>query len=130
MAKKQKAPRIRSKSYSKKKGSSYECKIAAELRELGFSGIVTSRSESKSADDNKIDLIDKDGLLPWAIQLKCTQQTPSYFKIRKESTVNDKDFILFWNKQEKKEVNICSVGEVVMLDKQLFYELIKPYSKK
>lgn len=122
--------RSRSGSYSKKKGSAYECKIASELRELGFTGVVTSRSESKSMDDNKIDLVDKDGVLPWAIQLKCTQQTPLYFKIRNESTVDNKNFILFWNKQEKREVNICSVGEVVMMDKELFYELIKPYTKK
>lgn len=86
--------RTRSKSYSRTKGHSYETKIAKELRDLGFNGIVTSRSESKSMDDNKVDLIDKENKLPCAIQLKCTQSIPSYFKIRSESTVNPEDFVI------------------------------------
>ena len=53
-----KPKRKRSKGYSRVKGHSYEIRIAKELRELGFTGIVTSRSESKRADDNKQDLID------------------------------------------------------------------------
>ena len=77
-----KPKRKRSKGYSRVKGHSYEVRIAKELRELGFTGIVTSRSESKRADDNK---------------------------------------------QEKKEINICSVGEAVIMDKKLFYKLIKKY---
>ena len=42
----------RSNKYSKTKGNAYETKIAKELRELGFSGVVTARSESKSTDEN------------------------------------------------------------------------------
>ena len=121
--------RVRSKAYSRNKGHSYETKIAKELRELGFTGVVTSRSESKSMDDNKVDLIDTDNKLPCAIQLKCTQSIPSYFKIRSESTVNPDDFVIIWSKQEKREVNIVSVGEAVIMDKSLFYKLIKPYTE-
>lgn len=86
--------RTRSKSYSKRKGNAYEQKIAKELRDLGFTGVVTSRSESKSTDDNKVDLIDTENKLPCAIQLKCTQSIPSYFKIRSESSVNPEDFVI------------------------------------
>ena len=117
----------RSKSYSRTKGHKFEQKIAKELRELGFN-VVTSRSESKSTDDNKVDLIDKDNKLPCAIQLKATQAIPSYFAIRNQSTVLNEDFVILWAKQEKKEVNICTVGEAVIMDKQLFYKLIKPYA--
>ncbi len=123
----EKPKRKRSKSYSRVKGHNYETKIAKELRDLGFIGIVTSRSESKRADDNKQDLIDTEGKLPLGIQLKCVQNTPSYFKIREESSIDNKNFVLIWNKQEKKEVNICSVGEAVIMDKQLFYQLIQKY---
>ena len=119
----------RSPSYSKTKGNRYEQKIAKELREIGFKGVVTARSESKSKDDDKIDLIDKDGLLPVEIQLKATQSIPSYFKIRSESSVDNKKFAIIWAKQEKKETNICTVGECVIIDKELFYELIKPYAQ-
>ena len=117
----------RSGAYNKRRGNSYETKIAKELRELGFTGVVTSRSESKRADDNKIDLIDTENKLPFYPQLKRTINTPQYFKIREESTVDPEKFVLFWNKQEAKETNICSVGECVILDKKFFYELIKQY---
>ena len=123
-----KPKKTRSKSYSKNKGNRYEAQIAKELRELGFTGVKTSRSESKSTDDNKVDIIDTNHKLPVNIQLKKTQATPSYFKIRSESTVDPKTFAIIWNKQEKKETNICSVGECVIISKELFYELIKPYT--
>lgn len=89
-----KPKRKRSKGYSRVKGHSYEIRIAKELRELGFTGIVTSRSESKRADDNKQDLIDTEQKLPLGIQLKCVQNTPSYFRIREESSINNEDFVL------------------------------------
>lgn len=115
---------------NKAKGSEYERQIAKELRELGFENVVTSRSESKRTDNNKIDLIDLDKKLPVSIQLKKSTNTPQYFKIREESTVDPTTFVIIWNKQEKANVNFMSVGEVVLLDKKLFYELIKPYANK
>ena len=120
-----KKTRTRSAKYSKTKGNAYETKIAKELRELGFEGVLTARFESKSKDNNKIDIVDTEGKLPVYIQLKCTQNTPSYFKIEEECDLKDKPFCLIWNKQEKKEVNICSVGEVVMIPKSYFYELLQ-----
>ena len=117
----------RNGAYNRRRGNSYETKIAKELREIGFTGVVTSRSESKSMDDNKIDLIDKNGRLPFYPQIKKTIATPQYFKIRKESTVNNEKFVLFWNKQVSKEKNIISEGECVILDKKFFYELLKKY---
>lgn len=124
----EKPKRQRSKGYSKNKGNRYEAQIAKELRELGFTGVKTSRSESKSTDDNKVDIVDTEHKLPVNIQIKKTQSIPSYFKIRDESTVDPKTFAIIWNKQEKKQTNICSVGECVIVSKELFYELIKPYS--
>lgn len=89
-----KKKRTRSKSYSRTKGHNYEQKIVRELKELGFKNVVTSRSESKAMDDNKVDIIDKDDLLPCKLQLKSTQSIPSYFKIRSESTVNPEEFVI------------------------------------
>ena len=124
----EKPKRQRSRGYSKNKGNRYEAQIAKELRELGFTGVKTSRSESKSTDDNKVDIVDTEHKLPVNIQIKKTQAIPSYFKIREESTVDPKTFAIIWNKQEKKQTHICSVGECVIVSKELFYELIKPYS--
>lgn len=120
----------RSGAYCKNKGNAYERQIAKELRELGFKCVVTSRSESKSTDDDKIDLIDKCGELPFniQIQLKKTTSTPSYFKIRKQSSVDNESFVIIWNKQKKATTNMVSDGEVVMIDKNLFYKLIKNYA--
>lgn len=79
--------------YCRNKGHNYELKIAKELNELGFN-MVTSRSESKRTDDNKIDLIDLSNKLPINIQLKKTSATPSYFNIRSESTVDPITFCI------------------------------------
>lgn len=117
----------RSPKYSKTKGNTWELKIAKELRNIGFPGVVTSRSESKRTDDDKVDLIDIEGKMFFYPQIKATQNTPSYFKIREESSKENKYFVLFWAKQEKREVNIITTGEAVILDKEFFYELIKKY---
>ena len=79
---------------SRRRGAQYEQLIAKELRELGFEGVVTSRAESKSMDDNKIDLVDKNNQLPCYIQLKKTGNTPNYFDIEKACTLKDKPFVI------------------------------------
>lgn len=107
------------------KGNNYERQVAQELRELGFKDTVTSRYASKETDDNKIDLVFQEKSCPLNIQLKKTANIPQYFKIRSESNSNPEAFCLIWNKQEKKNKNFCSVGECVIIDKKLFYKLIK-----
>ena len=79
---------------NRRRGNDYERKIAKELRELGFSGVVTSRSESKNMDNNKVDLIDTENKLPCYIQLKKTTSTPQYFSIQKETTVPKDKFVI------------------------------------
>ena len=113
--------------YARSKGNNYELQIAKELGELGYQNIVTSRSESKRTDNMKIDLIDKDGKLPFYAQCKKTKNTPSYFGISDECPLKDKPFVVFWNKQEVKEgnVNMSSAGEVVMIPKDYFYKLLR-----
>lgn len=80
--------------YCRNKGHRYETKIAQELRNLGFIDVVTSRSESKSMDDKKVDLVDRSGKLPCYIQLKNTVNTPQYHAIKKECPLKDKPFIV------------------------------------
>ena len=50
--------------------------------------------EYKSTNDNKIDINDKSNKLPYYIQIKRTQTTPQYFKIRSESTVDPNKFAI------------------------------------
>lgn len=81
---------------NKQRGNNFERKIAKDLRDLGFTQVVTSRSESKSTDDNKVDIIDKGKQLPFdmQIQTKKTSSTPSYFSIREQSTVDNESFVI------------------------------------
>lgn len=109
---------------SRARGIEYEQRIVRELKELGFD-VSSTRNASKAEDDNKIDIHDNRGDLPIKIQLKRQIPYPQYFTIRSQSTVNPKDFCLIWNKQVKKNKNFCSEGECVIMDKELFYDLIK-----
>lgn len=115
---------------NKRRGSDYERQIAKELRELGYLGVVTSRSESKAMDDMKIDLIDKEDKLPFYTQIKRCIKYPNYIEIRKACPLKDKEFVLFWNIQKTTESTFRSEGEVVVLDKKFFYELIKNYKNE
>lgn len=80
---------------NKRRGSDYERQIAKELREIGFEGVVTSRFESKTIDDMKVDLIDKENKLPFYAQIKRCIKYPNYIEIRKACPLTDKEFVLF-----------------------------------
>ncbi len=77
-------------------------------------------------DDNKIDIIDPSGELPY-IQCKKTQNIPSYFKIEDACPLKDRPMVVIWNAQELKEgnTNITSKGEICLISKEYFYQLIK-----
>ena len=122
--------RKRSGAYNRTRGQRADQKVVNELKELGFVGCVSSRSESKSADDNKQDIIDKNNQLPFnmTIQIKHQIPYPQYFKIREESTRPNESFVVLWDKQESREKNIVTVGRCAIMDIDLFYKLIKPYA--
>ena len=118
----------RSGAYSKNKGNRYELKIIKELTELGYDGLKSSRSESKSLDNDKIDIAqDRDAKneLPFYVQCKCTKNTPNVQEILEACPRKNKPLVVVWNKQINKEVNMASAGEFIMLEKSFFYELIK-----
>lgn len=109
---------------NKSRGNSYERKIINELKELtGDNELCSSRSESKNLDNMKIDVSDPNNSLPFYIQIKCTQQVPAIKKINDEVGLKDKPLIIMWNAQEAREKKQVSVGEYVILPKNLFYEL-------
>lgn len=116
----------RTGAYSKNKGSSYERKIVNELKELtGDIDLCTSRSESKKLDDAKIDIADPNNTLDFYVQCKSTQSNPSVKKLNAEVGRKDRPLAIFWNAQEKREVNCVSVGEYVIIPKELFYDYLK-----
>lgn len=123
----EKTKRKRNPKNSKQRGNSYERRIAQELRDLGFQGVRTTREISKFLDDQKVDIIDTENKLKCLLQLKLTQATPNYFKIREECPIKDAPFCVIWNKTKQTASTFRSVGEVVLLDKDFFYKLIKKY---
>lgn len=78
---------------NKRKGNRFELETVNNLKEIGYK-VASSRSQSKSTDDNKIDIFDLDGRLPVNIQTKYTQATPNYFGIRDACTDKEKPFVI------------------------------------
>lgn len=60
---------------SRQKGHREEREVARRMRLAGFTDAATSRSESKRADDLKIDLV---WTGPLAVQIKCTATQPNF----------------------------------------------------
>lgn len=110
---------------SKSKGSALEYQVVKDLKELGFTGCVTARGESKRVDNNKIDIIDTEDKLPVNIQCKHYKNTPNYFKIREECGDKSKPFTIVWKKSAEGGNN--SPGTVAIIPIELFYEFLKAY---
>lgn len=108
---------------SKTKGNAFELEIVHKLRDIGFTGCVSSRSQDKAADANKIDIVDMNKELPVNIQSKYTQNMPNYFDIRDACTDKDKPFCMVWKKAGKNGEQ--SRGTVAVIPVEYFYELLK-----
>lgn len=108
---------------NKKKGSNFELEIVHKLREIGYTGCMSSRSVNKVADANKVDVTDTNGELPVNIQAKYTQNMPNYFDIRDACTDKDKPFCMIWKKAGKDGAQ--SRGTVCVMPIEYFYNLIK-----
>lgn len=107
---------------SKQKGNHFELEVTNKLKEIGYEGCVSARSQDKRADANKIDIVDMNGELPVNVQCKYTANTPSYFTIRDACTDKSKPFALFWKKATSDGSQ--SPGTVVVIPADYFYKLI------
>ena len=111
---------------SKNKGNGWETEIISNLKAIGFTDCVRSAGESKFADNNKIDILDRSGKLPINIQAKNTQNLPNYFEIRDACTDKTKPMILCWKKAAANGHN--SPGSVAIVPIDFFYELLSHYN--
>lgn len=112
---------------SKNKGNGLELEVVNKLKELGYVGCVSSRSQSKNLDNAKVDICDTNDELPMYVQCKYTQNTPNYFGIKAECPLDDKPFMIVWKKATNDGSN--SPGTIAMVDVNFFYELLKYYPK-
>lgn len=116
---------------NRRKGHDYERKIVKELKELFENDkICTSRSESKSLDDAKIDIADLDNVLPCYFQLKSTLNIPNIPLLNEQVGLKDKPFCILWNAREKVNTNQKSRGEFAIITKEFLYKLIKQYDRE
>lgn len=69
-------------------GHKWERDVAKLFRDMGFPHVVTSRSENRKRDADKIDLMNTDelenGVFPWSIQCKTLNTTATYPKLLSE----------------------------------------------
>lgn len=84
---------------------------------------MTSRSESKNKDNNKIDIIDTNDDLPTNIQVKYLCNCPNYFVISNECTDKSKPFSVVWKKSTRDGSN--SPGTIAMIPYSYFLNLLK-----
>ena len=92
---------------SKSKGNGFELEIINDLKAIGYTGCVSSRSQNKMADADKTDIVDLNGELPVNIRDACSDKS--------------KPFVVIWKKAGD-EGN--SPGAVAMIPLSYFYQLI------
>ena len=115
---------------NKTAGSNFERDTVRELKELGFKGVVTSRSESRNMDNRGVDVFDNhlegEPYFPYYIQNKCMVNQPNFHKLLTgELLPTDKPTIILFRQTEKVGNRFMSRGDYVVMTKDLFYKLIK-----
>jgi hypothetical protein len=106
---------------SRNKGNKFELDVIKELTELGYKGLVSSRSQNRNLDNSKVDIAETTDKLPFYIQCKATLNTPNIETISEECPLKDKPLVIFWRKQK---VNSES-SDYVILPKEVLYNLLK-----
>ena len=112
---------------SKSKGRDLEYEIVEKLKEIGYANVCRSAGESKTLDNNKVDIADPSGELEVAIQAKHYSNFPNYFTI-KEECPDPREFVLIWKKSA--QAGESSRGTVAVMDVNFFYKLLESYHNK
>ena len=112
---------------SKSKGRDLEYEIVEKLKEIGYANVCRSAGESKTLDNNKVDIADPSGELEVAIQAKHYSNFPNYFTI-KEECPDPREFVLIWKKSA--QAGESSKGTVAVMDVNFFYKLLESYHNK
>ena len=102
------------KSNSRAVGHTYERQIRRELIDLGWDNCQTTRYASKQLDDQ---LVDFTNTPPFQIQAKRWSHAPAYQDVLKAMPQNENYNIVIHKKPNR--------GEVVVMDKKSFYEIVK-----
>lgn len=119
-------------SRNRQAGNRFECDIVKELKQMGYE-VVTSRSESRSMDNKKVDVFSPlgthpDRVFPYYVQAKFTASNPSYSSLL-ETMPGDRPGVVFHRKSEAyrcrdEKTRYRNAGEYVIMTKELFYKLL------
>lgn len=109
---------------NRSQGNGYERVIVNELKELGYTDVVTSRAESRNMDNKGIDVFGNS--LPWFIQCKLTKDRPNYHKLILDTKEldNTKPLLIFHRLVKKATTRFVAQGDYVIMEKSEFYKLI------
>lgn len=114
-------------------GNNLERKYANELRELGYSRVVTSRAESRNLDAQKVDLFDEqidDPEFKYFVQVKNTTRTLNYNDMFLDETRNKRlPYIIMHQKTKSTGKTFRKEGEYVIMEKDTFYNLIRKHEE-
>lgn len=114
-------------------GHNYEKDIARILRDIGFQYTVTSRSENRSRDGQKVDLCNKDelvnGRLPYNVQCKSAAKSLKYIELLAEmpdcSANTNINVVLHRKTAKSKGGKFMVKGEYAILSQKDFLFLVE-----
>lgn len=112
-------------------GHNWERECAKLFVKIGYPHVVTSRSENKKRDADKIDLMNTDelenGLLPYSIQCKTLSTTAPYPKLLSEMKALKGAVKVVLHKQTKKSEKgkFIETGRYAILPMEDFMSLIE-----
>jgi hypothetical protein len=112
---------------NKKAGNKYELDILKELQELGFDNLKSSRNESRTADAKGQDIVSTSesvNKLWFAPQCKTYSKSPNYPQLFTTYTT-DLPLVIFHKFTKKATKNFVEAGQYIILEKELFYQLLK-----
>lgn len=115
---------------NKAAGHGFERAVVNEFKEIGFEAASTSRLQSRSRDNAKVDLCNCDehihGRLPYNVQCKNVAGTLNYRKFLAEMPEGKEINVVMHNCTEKTKSGIFrTVGQFAFLSKKDFYRMIQ-----
>lgn len=121
----------RGKNGNRTAGHNFERECAQKMRTAGFMHTVCSRLESRSRDNEKVDLINKDervnGRLPYNISCKNLTKQANFSALLKEMPKLDGVTNVIFHKLTKKKAKgtFCQVGQYAILDMEDFLKMVQ-----
>lgn len=119
---------------NRRAGHSFELEVVKLLKAAGFPHAVTCRSESRSRDNDGIDIINKNeavnGRIPYNIQAKNYSSKVKYLELlNKLPKIEGVTNVVFHKMTVKKGVNFHPLGQVAVLSMEDFLTMASELKK-